>query len=326
MRKELVMYEPCIDSYPIYGDLFSVLKLTDEAKYWICNNFIQLRKIEPVVFFEAYRSVLYNCPNISVSRVSRKILGHKYNKNLIQLIKDMIDMNYYIFLYVDRLYIKSYGMDHSHTHEFFVYGYDEEREVLLCADNIIGGKYTRFECSMEEVEKAYWGLPEETYLTDIHCISTEFESDRYDTIRIDNIYKLFTEYMDSANTINFGERFRVKDTGFSLQEKEIEKLKGQEIEHVDLRPFCVFKEHKYLMIFRLEMLNNYLKTDDFTQFITAYQTIKNEYRLIISLGIKFNLIHDKILLQRIILHGELAIMSEKNILNSLKMTLMNYLD
>lgn len=80
------------------------------------------------------------------------------------------------------------------------------------------------------------------------------------------------------------------------------------------------------MVFRLEMLNDYLKTDDFTQFITAYQAIMQEYRLIISLGLKFNLLHDKILLQRIILHGELAIMSEKNILNSLKMTLMSYLD
>ena len=319
------MDEPIIDSFPVYGDLFSILKRSETVDYWICNNFIQLRRIDPIVFFESYRSIFYNCPNITTSKITRRILEYKWKNDLFHFIRDMINMKYYIFLYVDRLYIKLYQTKETHIHELFIYGYNEEKSLLYCADNIRGGKYKRFNCPFSEVEKAYWEVAGMNYYTDIHCVSNEIEEDWFDNIKLNQIHKLLTEYIDSKVSVNFTERFNIKFSGFLVQEQEIEKLKQNEVKEIDLRPFCVFKEHKLLMVFRLKKLKEYLNTDSFDYFITSYTSIMNEYKIIINLGIKYNLIHESNILQRIIIHGENAIIIERNLLDDLRNLIEEYI-
>ena len=202
MKRELDMFEPMINGFNIYASLFSILKNNDDVKNWICNNFIQLRYLSDhnVVFFEGYRNILYNCPNITVNRISRNILKLKWSNDLFKFIKEMVDENYYILLYIDRYYLTDFKLNHSSMHELFIYGYDYDNNVLLCADNLAGSKYSKFQCPLDQFQKAYWNLLDSSYFTDIHCITTEFGSDMVDEINLSYIYKLLKDYIDSDVT------------------------------------------------------------------------------------------------------------------------------
>lgn len=320
MKKELMMYEPLVNGFNIYASLFSILDLTDDVKKWISNNFIQLRYLtdDNVVFFENYRNVLYECPNVTVNRISRNILKSKWQNNIIDLIKEMINSSYYILLYVDRFFISEFNFDHSSMHELFIYGYDDVEDILLCADNLETGKYKKFQCSFDEFEKAYWNLLDSSYYTDIHCITTEFGSDMADDLNLKQICKLLKDYANSDTTVTFGERFKIRTYGFQIHNEINKKLKEMvENKKIDIRPLYTIYEHKVLMIFRLQYLKEYCKNDSFDDLIQTYIDIKDKYEVALRLVQKYNITYAPNIIGRIVNIFGSAISIEQNILPSL---------
>jgi len=328
MKKELAMHEPMIKGFNIYGSLFSILKDTEEVKNWICNNFIQLRYLggDNVVFFETYRQTLYNCPNITVSRVCRNQLKLKWSNDILNFVKEMIDENYYVLLYIDRYYITSMNRTCSSTHELFIYGYDFDNKVLFCADNIAEGQYRQFQCPMDEFEKAYWSLPDNTYWTDIHCITTEFSSDILDKIKLPIIYKLLKDYINSDVTVIFGERFSIQTYGFQIHNEINNNIKNIEAnKKIDIRPIYTIFEHKDVMIYRLKCLNEFLETDKFDPLIKAYMEIRDLYEIISGLIVKYNVTFKSKIVTNICEHFEKAIDLEKSLFDDLMRTIEGFM-
>jgi hypothetical protein len=321
MKKELAMFEPMIKGFNIYGSLFSILTNDNGVKNWICNNFIQLRYLGNdinVVFFENYRHILYNCPRITVTQISRNLLKSKWNNDVLQFIKEMVDENYYILLYIDRYYVTDFHKTHNSVHELFIYGYDYDNNVLLCADNIGEGQYDKFQCPVDQFRKAYWNLPECSYYSDFNCITSEFGSDSPDEISLPKIYKLLKDYIDSDITVNFGERFTVSNYGFEIHNIINNNINNIEVnKDIDVRPIYTIYEHKIVMIFRLERLNEFLETDKFDPFIKLYSQIREKYEIILAFIEKYNLTHKSKDLSRITDQFDTAINIEKSLFHDL---------
>lgn len=326
MEKKLDIHQPYIDSFNIYGSLFSILNDNEETNNWICNNFIQLRFFQEVVFFEGYRSIFYNCTNTTTNRISRNILKRKWNNNIIEFLEDMIDENYYILMYDDVFYIKRYKSEFHHNHELFVYGYDTERRVLFCADNVIDGKYSTFEAPFDEVELAYWNVEDSSYYTDLNCITTQFGYDVPDKMDLKQIYVLLKDYINSDCTVNFSEHISANIYGFQIHKMILDKYINKEKDaDLDIRPVRVFYDHKKLMIFRLEKLSKFLNTNVFDQFINCYKEVEEQYDIISCLVIRYNLIHQESLLSNIYSHFEKAIEMEESNLDQLRSSLESFL-
>lgn len=324
VKRILEMRKPLLSSFPVYGDLFSILEQTEHVKNWMCNNFIQLNCVEPIVFFESYRSVFYNCPHLSTSNVIREEIKECWDGRLIDFIKQKIDYGYYIFLYVDRKYIQQYKTQESFEHEMFIYGYDDDN--FYCADNMDGGKYTQFICSQMEIDEAYWKVGDNNYACSIYCIkviSSSYENNWFEGIKMKQIFELFAAYADSRITLNFAERFDVLQSGFCLQEETLSKLLT-DLDWVDWRPYCVFLEHKKMMSFRLQYINEVYMTDDFSKYADVYKVLEEKYKEVVGLIIKYNIIHNNKLICQIREIMEEAIKYEKDILDGLKMLFSKY--
>ena len=167
----------------------------------------------------------------------------------------MIDEHYYVFFYVDRSCINIYNTSERNIHEFFVYGYDDERKILYCADNLSTGKYTLFESDIESVVRGYQNVSGYNYFTDIVGISNEVSDEWFEEIKFNQLIGLYRDYAESRLTSNFGERFNVSECGFILQEKEIIKLSNNINRARDIRDFCIFRDHKKLMSYRFDILS-----------------------------------------------------------------------
>lgn len=327
MKKILPMRDPIISSFPIYGDLFSIIDESENAKNWMCNNFIQMNYVEPVVFFESYRSIFYNCPHLSSCNVTRAMIDKCWNNDFPMLIKRMIDADCYIFLYVNRKYVKQYECPVDVTHELFIFGYDEEENVFYCADNRSSGKYTHFTCPIPEMEEAYWKGEDNNYCSALHCINvikTPPANNWFESINWVQIHELFSAYAESRITVNVGERYFVKKSGFALQEDTAANLVTPS-GNIDWRAFCVFHDHKKLMVFRLQYLGEIYSTEDFAKYLTIYRELESEYELIVALMVKYNVSHSDKTLNKIREHLDDALKKEKNILVDLKNLFGDYL-
>ncbi|MBO4347268.1 MAG: hypothetical protein J5840_06490 [Lachnospiraceae bacterium] len=326
MNNVLKMSTPIISSFPVYGDLFSILEQNDFVKSWMCNNFIQLKHVEPVIFFDSYRSIIYNCPHVATSCITRDLLRKCWYGDFNKLIKQMIDSERYVFLNADRKYIQSFKTQKSKEHELFIYGYDDSREVYYCADNVDGGKYTTFTAPMAEVEQAYWNVKENNFDSALHCISvikSPAENNWFEWIRMDHIYELFSAYAESRPVLNFAERYVVEASGFCLHQYAIDKI-TPEREYLDWRDFSIIHEHKKMMVFRLEFIGETLSTDDFKEYLEVYKDLEKRYKIILFMMIKYNMNHDKKLIPQIISNADEAVKLESSVLNSLKELFYKY--
>lgn len=324
MNIKLEISPPLINSYPIYGSLFSIIEDSDVVDNWLCNNFIQLRLLTNVtVFFESYRSILFNCPNMTHSRYCKNMLEADYNRNLPKFIINMLNNNYYIFLNVDRYYIKKYnyyGKNHL-FHELFIIGYDDSKQIFYCCDNIDSGKFEEFECTFSELQIAYDNVEDTSFYTDIHCITTDFGSDIPDEINIDQIITLLEAYKNSSITPNFSERHVILEYGFNIHSTILNILivhiQTQKSVPLELRQLYVFYEHKKLMVYRLNIIKKRYNTNVLDELIDKYSALEKSYLRIKSLIIKYNYSFDTSVSDRLISTFKQSIIDEQLILDDL---------
>lgn len=264
---------------------------------------------------------MFDCPYLTRSVVSRNELNTQWNGDLIKLICEKVKQNQYIFLYVDREKIGLYKTKNEHEHEFWIYGYDDIKRVFYCADNIMSGKYTLFTVDFNEVIEAYWSLDGSNYYTDIVLITNVSTQNWQERIDIYKIYSLFIDYIESRYTTNMGERYRITRCGFSLHERELQKIKSfiliNENEKVDLRPLCVFKEHKKMMVLRLQVLNERYSFLSLDKYIEVYKECEKIWEIVVGLGVKYNICNCQEDIVKLLDYGAKAVEKEKSILQEL---------
>lgn len=321
-KKILSMCEPKINTFPIYGDVFSVLPVeTDERLLsWVYNNFIQLRYLPSmhILFFEQYRSILDSCPYLSRVTVRREMI-HKNYGGLHGFLREMIDMDQYVFLYVDRYFLPVYSAyQKKHiNHEFFIYGYDEEKQIYYCSDNDQSGKYCRFTCTFEEVLAAYEGVMGSTYHTNVHAFGIEmWWSKEYEPLKEKQIFALLDDYVNSRDVRNFTEPFSNLRCGFGVHQDVLRDIETAD-NNLDVRSMYLLLEHKKLMAERFAYMYKETGRDVYEKVSLFYNDISENYNSLMIKMVKYNMRMKQSLLEIIVTDFKELIKQEKQYFETL---------
>lgn len=260
-----MLREPEVSTYTSYGCLFSMM---DEDLWpWIFNNFIQLRfaKGWGILTFDSHQLLLKNCPGISFYDLPQDMIVQKWDQSLRKVITESIDLGYYLFIYIDRYYITGtsfYQREHS-PHELFIYGYDLEQDAVYVADNLQAGKFFAGRWSFEELEQGYWNM-EQThgFLTEIRFLKRNVPSNSQ--IHLEQIAVNLEYYLYSRKRFDL-----VEDQEFEYGLQAVERLLAElelqpsAAEELDIRPYNLLCEHKWLLEQRMAYLmdNGFISED-----------------------------------------------------------------
>lgn len=286
-RKKLFMKNPVIWSLPTYGDLFSII--SDDVMPWIYNNFIQLEfsKLWGIFAFENHHVLLESCPAIEHYSLAQDMILRE--STITSFILEMIDMNYYILLTLDRFYIpcyEQYEKQHFY-HEVFVFGYDMEMNKIYFADNLKNGRYAAGTCTFTQLKSAYeavnckYGFEKDIHLfrrkTEYSCVINEKQI-------IDSLHR----YLESKNSFYVNSDHEC-DFGIDIFHDLLsDKEKKVVFDTVDIRPFHLLYEHKVLMRMRIEYLqrNQYLSASFDTKKIIY---LERQYLILRNFVMKGNI-------------------------------------
>lgn len=189
-------------------------------------------------------------------------------------------------------------------HDTLIYGYDDNACQFNIAD-FFNRKYTYEKASFSEIEDAYrFAVYDDKF--DIPCQRNIYfiKTRSVDSYRF-NLKKVICrliDYRDSTN--NYDEFFHIDYVenpdkyvfGLRVYDNFVNQLlKGES--YCDRRQFYMIFSHKYVIKLLLEYLKDYIQNS------TLFSDIENllyESKLLISLGLKFNLTHKEDIRMQII--------------------------
>lgn len=319
--KELKVKQPLICCYTNYGILFSLLP--DDMMPWVYNNFIQIRynRDWKTVTFDNHILMLSYCPALSFRSIPFYIHQELCGGKIQDFVIDSIDHERYVFMYVDRFYLKNsdeYKNIHR-SHEIFIYGYDEEKKVFYIADNLDQGRFIFTECGFSELEESFEAADKQyEFMADIGLIHENIGVKS--EINIGQIVDGLERYLMSIPTYDmkpeqpylFG-----RDVVRYIRDNYLIHSNGEDI---DIRAFHLLYEHKLLMEMRVEYLLNAGYISPKQVELNEFTELKNGYLQLRNAIIKYNLTKNTNTLNRSVLKMDELIYKEEVILKKLLQT------
>lgn len=325
MKKVLPVNKPLSTCYQFMAFPLAILSKREECEPWIFNNFIQAcfhkdYNNAPVPSYFYIFDFAIN-PWLQVQRLQRDIIK-SMNINIIELIKNAIDMEYYVTLNVDEFYIPeriAYQKFH-HTHDILVHGYDDETETLM----VLGfNEKMSFEVTTVrywEFQKAFENL--DHIKNNCHQLFLyKYNPEGKYTFNIPLLIESLEDYLYSRNTSN----------KFSMVSEPWVRAYGMECydylkcylndflignAKFDIRYLHFLYEHKLFMRERIKFLikNNFLEDED---LVEEYQGIVETAILFRDIMLKNREEVNPIAVKKIINHIDNLAKYEFNILEKI---------
>lgn len=196
-----------VDCYWFYADALVIAQQIDKDINWMLNNFISLLAAEPDwVDFRSLGSdnmlTVCSCPFFDFQRINKSENDTIMGIDILNFVKQQIDLGKVLIIMVDRFFIKSYGFQNkAHNHELMFYGYDDEESMLYYCDHDITGLYrTDMCCTYAEFAEAYHNFEESPYLPEYEftnniCVIEPLASRKYD-LNIESIKTALKLYIN----------------------------------------------------------------------------------------------------------------------------------
>ncbi|MEK4362123.1 hypothetical protein MKX68_06350 [Paenibacillus sp. FSL M8-0212] len=292
-RKILPMGDPLINTYNIYGSIFSIIADEQNMLDWVYNNFIQIQYVHDwnTLFFDKHHQLLDNCPWLAKYRIPINLVNEKWDEKKDFFIQT-IEEEYYIYCYVDRFYLPSstsFHKEHNY-HEVLVFGFDLEKNVFYLADNLANGKYITLEINVTDFVAAFENVySDNDFFTGIHIMKKRAEDTSID---VKQIFNSFQDFIDSRKTNNLEYNVDVVYGQEALNQVRLNVIDRKESKvKLDVRAFHLLWEHKKLMSLRLEFLyqKNLIREHS---YVEEYKKIEKEMLLIRNNALKYNLVKD----------------------------------
>lgn len=276
-----------INSYPEFGNLFSMIDLEDEAVWeWIYCNFIQIMTFpNGFTTFKDHWMILRSCPYLQSFSYSIDAIDHIKYESIKELIIKSIDNGYYIIIPVNYYYIESspFFKKQHFLHPIFVYGYDLEENTALISDNIEEGKYIRTRFSLDDFDEAYQNFDFRDGKDSLDIVIYKRFKSRTYKFDINYLRKELELYMNPYY-INV-----LEVTALNLESVVWENhLMCSEEGLIDIRPFSIFYEHKILMELRVKYLMEkcYIRNE---RLLHNILDLKDQYFAIRNIALRFNM-------------------------------------
>ena len=295
MPKKLFMSNPLITSYPTQANIFSCLP-NERYMEWFYEHSLNIFSLKSntnsyVGFFSPIP--WKSNPWFLSQEISNQTLA-TLHVDIIDFIRASIDQNYYVFLFLNRFYLKDsfYFQKQYNQHDIFVYGYDENERTIYFTD--FKGHFTHCTASFDEVRMAFYSLDQEqirkatNYIKNITLIQPIWlEWYRFD---VNKIRTQLNDYMESktsyegyANGIYLYYEKNKDDFifGSSVYENLINYICSLDFSKADIRGFHAILDHKVL----LSSMLHYLHSKGYISFIDM-----EEYKKLIPLALNIRTI------------------------------------
>jgi hypothetical protein len=252
-----------------------------------------------------YRKPL--CPFLNNYDVPAKVMGNLLDSP-ISLLKEAINLGMYLFTIVDISKITAFQRKDYYQHDFFVFGYDDEKRIIHYADfhNISSGVYNYATCSYEEFITACNSATLKIanhklcfaesvffkYDLDFSYVRRRIREYVYPSEKAEIDYLQFL-YMNRAIYCDNMKIFSGTNIYLALSQLISDVLRGYS-DYLDVRFFHGLHDHKIMMIKRMEFLfeNNFL-VDSKRDLYQKYHTISSDTLQIRNNVIKFNITQKK---------------------------------
>ena len=188
--KVLPITNPVITVYPGYANTLSIILQYDSGYNWFLQKYFHLMcaysektnsiasefmSLGTIKFAQRYHAQPNNilCPAIKSYTIPAELIKDM-NCDVINLVKYFINKGMYLHLYVERKNLPNHNNERSHTHQIFVYGFNDVLEQVYLSDYFSGGAYQNKTCSYEEFRLAFENASEGALLDDGICYEYEY--------------------------------------------------------------------------------------------------------------------------------------------------------
>ena len=291
-----------VTSYCSNASICAIARNTSDSEEWLANNFIQFHyETEYDVFHYMGTHILQKfCPFIQHEQLDRDLINSIWYGDIISMFEFMLSSNKYIYCYVDLYHINvqnKYWYDTPPVyHKIFIYGYNTDRSIFYCANNVMDGQYQTFFVRYEDMEKAYWVVPDAYWHTHIELYTYKPLGDDYLRINSQMIYNSMEDYLNSEYPTLFAFH-RTFYTGISSLKYELNRI--GELPKLDRRCYHLFYEHKSLMIKRINTLRKCGLIRNSSLHIQNYKTLAKLYYQLRGMVLKYNMTSEYAILLRI---------------------------
>ncbi len=344
MKKILPLAEPPITTFPSYAAALGIMANYKESYDWFYSQYIQLCAIEitnpyekehthapyvPIFFvdtdvrrltntFSDYYFVMReNCPYLNIFEIPNELID-SFSGSFVEFIKYCIRTGMYIFTFLDVSKIKQYRQVPSKFHEIFIFGYDDENEIVHFADFPINNasKYSYSTCPYNEIEEAYSSMKQFEYPLIKSTALIKYSDSIPYTFDMKYVKDSICSYIE-PNHIRAEEYNEYVMSLFSALGWNTKTYLGVDIydfllnyigsevkrnrQHISVELFHGFLDHKEMMIKRIKyfMCKGYFDEDK-EDFVAEYRKVRDNIKIVRNLIIKYNISQNQIELKKAI--------------------------
>jgi hypothetical protein len=244
-KKVLPICRPSVLTYLYHANYLSIVELHPEAKHFLVNHFVQLHtranNTPGMVMFDfySYEGKRPRYPFLTKATIS----AHTWNSlggDVIDKACSILDSGCYLEPALDEYYVSNklaYQSFHL-PHENLIYGYSKDDQVFMVQGYTKNFDFTRFTLPFEEFRKAF---TEEIWMSvldpkdSVDLNARPFSPDLIKTYLVDYLEERtsFPSYRPSGSLF-----------GKAVYPLAIERLLRYNGRSIDVRPWCIFAEHK----------------------------------------------------------------------------------
>ncbi len=332
--KVLKITDPPIKCYPDNAYPLSIVLNYDFAWEWFYCNFIQLHFDEnsiydPVRFYNTdASSSIWDTRNplIDYQMIHRDTLA-LFGSDIIKFIKDAIDLENYITIYLDEFYIiDRWAYQNTHfNHINFIYGYDDKEQCFYTAGYDRNMQYSYTKISFLEIEQAYINNVKNYYqgLNKIYLLKFDTERKKYE-FDILAVIKQLKEYVYAENSslrynleFNGGRNLYFGTDIYAPYKLYLETIHKNGWTWNSIKPIVILYEHKNLMALRIKYMeeNGYLQVD--SKYYAYFVSLAEIYAGIKFKFIKYMITRKKHILDEIIAFIDKSVSEETSMLKEM---------
>lgn len=285
---------PTITSHHFYALPLAIIGSEDKFKPWIYSEFIQMYTFR-VREEEKVDVRLYNKDNemFKYEPLHEAIIAPKrlvYGEQIIDVYKAMLNSEQYIYDFVDKYYIKSYGFEENYIHDLLIYGYDDDRQMFY-AYAYNGNKLRKFDIPYNEYIAAY---NSEYMQSRLHITTLYRKKDEEFHVNINKIGTYLRDYLNGVNTYNRESLQKVElykpQFGLNMYDelKYMIDYAREKMIKVDMpNIYCVY-DHKRLMRERIIYLDEHTDLKCSDDLKDKFQSLEQSGNIFALLSMKLN--------------------------------------
>ena len=325
MYKILPFSKPIINHMPADASRLSILHAHNQILP-IIHNFINIFAFNIMTYEGEY--ILDTQFYWNINEVERKLIPKAVVTDIVSLLWNSLQNNYYINICFDSCKLtsyKSYDRNKVRPHQMCIYGMDLEKKVCYCADFFSMNGYEQACIPIDDIKAANDSLHKETcnldtltgamdWITDIELLKPLLHYGQ--TLNLELICKNIQYFLNGENMFGCASYTRTRphvmtydipQDGKWLYEAEVlYECYGinvfEEIKHflskslvntkyaIHIKMFYIIHAYQKLMMFRLNYVKENTKDANLVNIIDQYDKLLTDSQLILYNGIKSGLV------------------------------------